>query len=89
MTERKVKGQQIDEKHIRKHKNDLFRMTAMLAPGNVFELPDTIKADMQTFADAVRNILPDKAIFKEMGMVNMDIETLFSQFLKNFNLTIK
>ena len=89
MTERKVKGEKVDKKHIRKHKGDVFRMATMLTSNNTFELPDTIKADIQSFADTVKNELPDKQMFKDLGIPNMDVEALFKQFLKNFNLNTK
>jgi len=86
MTARKTKDEQVDEKHIRKHKSDVFRMAVMLAPDNVFNLPDLIKTDMQAFADTVKNELPGKAIFKEMGLGNMDVKLVFDQLIKNFKL---
>ncbi len=89
LTERKAKDEKVDEKHIRKHKGDVFRMATMLAPDNTFELPDTIKADIQSFADTVKNELPDKQMFKDLGSPNTDVEALFKQFLKNFNLNTK
>ena len=89
MTERKAKGEKVDKKHIRKHKGDVFRMATMLTSDNTFELPDTIKADIQNFADTVKNELPDKQMFKDLGIPNMNVEALFKQFLKNFNLNSK
>ncbi len=44
---------------------------------------------MQSFADIVKNEFPDKQIFKKLGIPNMDVEALFKQFLKNFNLNTK
>lgn len=89
MTERKTKGEKVDSKNIRKHKTDVFRMATMLTAENTFELPDSIKTDLQNFSNMVKSELPDKAIFKEMGLANMDVEALFKQFLKNFNLNTK
>lgn len=87
MFERKAKGEKIDDKNIRKHKGDVFRLAVMLAENDVFELPDSIKADLQAFADAIAGDLPDKAIFKEMGLGSIDVDVTFSQLLKNFKLT--
>ena len=86
LAERKAKDEKTDEKHIHKHKGDVFRMAAMLAPNNIFELPDTIKADMKNFADMVKTELPEKQMFKNLGIPNMDVDALFKQFLSNFKL---
>lgn len=86
MVDRKDKGEKVDDKHIKKHKADVFRLGAMLAGNDVFELPEFIQADMQTFILAVKDALPDKAIFKEMGLGNIDPSSLFQQLVKSFQL---
>ena len=88
MTERKARGEQEDEKHIRKHKADVFRLAVLLAEEDNFKLPPGIKDHMQTFAKAIANDLPDKAIFKEMGLGTVDVEELFIRLLKNFTIEI-
>jgi hypothetical protein len=89
MTERKEKGESVDDKHIRKHKGDVFRLSAMLTANDIFELPESIQIDMQAFADAVKNDLPDKAIFKEMGLGSTNPIAVLAQLVKNFNLKIE
>ena len=86
MTEQKSQGKEVDSKNIRKHKTDVFRMATMLTSEDVFELPDSIKADMQSFADIVKDDLPDKLMFKQLGIPGMDVDALFKQFLINFKL---
>jgi hypothetical protein len=86
MVERKDKGEKVDEKHIKKHKADVSRLSAALAENNVFELPGSIQTDMQAFADAVKNNLPDKLVFKEMGIGNIDPNTLLEQLIQSFQL---
>lgn len=86
MVERKSKGERIDEKNIKKHKTDVFRLSAMLGGNDVFELPESIQIDMQTFTQAVKDTLPDKAIFREMGLGNIDSTSLFQQLIKSFQL---
>ena len=89
ITERIANGGKEDTKQLRKHKGDVFRLMLMLTENEVFDLPLSIKSNMQSFADAIINDLPDKAIFKEMGFVDIDIEQLLSQLFKNFILTDK
>ena len=82
----KEKGEKIDSDKINKHKLDVFRLAVFLVDGNVFELPASIKTDMQAFADMINTDLPDNAIFREMGLGNVNGEKLFMQILQNFNL---
>lgn len=83
---RKEKGEQVDERHIRKHKADVFRLILLLSPETVYSLPETIKIDMQLFVKKVENDLPDPAIFREMGAGTVDAIALFNQLVKNFDL---
>ena len=41
---------------------------------------------MQTFANVVKNELPDKRMFKDLGLPQTDISALFKQILSNFKL---
>jgi hypothetical protein len=86
MHARKEKGEKVDERHIRKHKADVFRLVLFLTPETVFSLPGSIKTDLQLFVNNVKNNLPDPAIFKEMGAGNIDTIALFNQLVKNFDL---
>ena len=86
MIERREKGERVEEKNIKKHKGDVFRLMAIL-PGNAnFELPESIRTDMLHFVDVVKGDLPDKAIFKEMRMGPINPETIYQQLIKNFRL---
>lgn len=86
LTGRKAKGEEISDKEVKKHKNDVFRMALMLTEAQVFELPASIKADMIAFAEAVKSDLPGKEIFEAMGAGDINAEKLFGQLLKNFGL---
>ena len=51
LSERRAKGESIDEDDIRKHMKDIFKLTATLA-GPAFTLQGTIKDDIQKFVDS-------------------------------------
>lgn len=63
---RKENGEKIDERQLRKHKMDVFRLLLLLAPEDNFTIPTSVKADIANFVEAVKTDLPDKQIFKEM-----------------------
>jgi len=49
LTERKKTGGQVDSKDIRKHKNDVLKLSALLLPETIIPLPFAIKVDIQAF----------------------------------------
>ena len=83
---RKENGENVDDRQLRKHKTDVFRLLLLLSPEDKFSIPETIKKDLEEFADAVKNNLPDKQIFKEMGAGNVNVDNLYKLFLDIFHL---
>jgi len=83
---RKENGEKIDERQLRKHKLDVFRLVLLLTPEDTFTIPESIKTDITNFAEAVKNDLPDKQVFKEMGAGNVDVKELFQLLIEAFNL---
>ena len=61
----------------------------MQTENDVFELPDSIKADLQEFADTIAADLPDNVIFKNMGLSNVTAENVYKQIVKSFQLNGK
>ena len=84
--ERIANGSNEDSKQFRKHKADIFRLTVMLTDNDLFELPQTIKTNMQAFVNDIKNDLPDKQILKEMGLGNVSMEKVYNQLFHSFNL---
>lgn len=51
LTERRERGEHVDQRDIEKHRNDVFRLAAILE-GDPVALPVTVRADLQRFLDA-------------------------------------
>jgi hypothetical protein len=86
IADRISKGSREDSKQLRKHKGDIFRLAMMTAEDNVFVLPEGIKIHMQAFTDTIKEDLPGKEIFKEMGLGDIEPENVMNQILKSFQL---
>jgi hypothetical protein len=86
--ERIENGSREDSKHLKKHKADVFRLAVMLSPDSKFELQETIQVHINQFASLIVDDLPDKAIFREMRMSNVDPKNVFEQFKKSFRVSI-
>ena len=54
LTERAGRGEQIDSKTIKKHKNDVFRLYQILDPVSDPEAPEAIKKDIREFISRMR-----------------------------------
>ena len=44
-------GGNVDRKHIRKHRNDVFRLAQLLAPDARIALPEPVRRDLRAFVD--------------------------------------
>jgi hypothetical protein len=86
LVDRKAQGETIDEKDIKKHKHDVFRLAAMLAASARFVLPGAMRSDMLAFADRTRHNLPDNVILRVMKAPNLEMDALYEQLCENFGI---
>ena len=54
LTARKANGENVDSKNIRKHKNDVFRLSALLTPNTQIMVNKTVWNDLQAFLTAMQ-----------------------------------
>ena len=55
LSARKASGENVDSKDIRKHKNDVFRLSALLTPGKTIPVNQTVWDDLQAFFEAMQD----------------------------------
>jgi hypothetical protein len=55
LTERERRGEKIDSKTIKKHKNDVFRLFQILDPANDPAAPEAVKRDIREFITRMRD----------------------------------
>ncbi len=84
MTDRRKSGEQVDSKHIAKHKKDVFRLGVMLTPSDSFDVPQTLKKDVRCFCEAVKSDPPNKDFFEAAGLQNVTVESVLEQLEKSF-----
>jgi hypothetical protein len=79
LSERKAAGEAIDEKNIRKHKNDIFRLAIMLTESDNFILHSEIQKDINAFCLYISDSLPK---------LDLDVssEKIFEILCKVFNV---
>lgn len=86
LSERKKLGQNVDSRNINKHKTDIFRLGVMLTDTDRFNLPEPINKDLMEFFHSIESNIPSKAIFKEMGIGNIDSDLVLKQIITALNL---
>ena len=55
LTERKENGEAVDSKNIKKHKNDVFRLSQLITAESRQDLDEEIAADMKRFLNEMEN----------------------------------
>jgi hypothetical protein len=53
LSRRKAAGEKVDGGDVKKHRNDVFRLLQLLPAERALDLPETIRADMRDFIEAV------------------------------------
>ncbi len=81
LSDRKASGEQIDSKNIRKHKNDVFRLTELLDQNQspLVNMPVTVRNDMQLFFERMAD---EEIDLKQLGIRGKTKESVLEQLLE-------
>lgn len=66
LTDRKTSGEHVDSKNIKKHKNDVFRLTELIDPTIKIPAPQQVYMDIQEFVQRMQN---ENIDLKQLGLV--------------------
>lgn len=79
LTERKAAGENIDSKNILKHRNDVFRLLAIIPPAFRQETPATIQEDLDRYITRLRAEQPlMKEVMKNAGLGAASLDSLLT-----------
>ena len=79
LTDRKTAGEHVDSKNIKKHKNDVFRLTELIDPTVKITAPQGVFTDVQDFVQRMQNESID---IKQLGLVERTKDQILDE-LKN------
>ena len=79
LTDRKTAGEHVDSKNIKKHKNDVFRLTELIDPTVKITAPQGVFTDVQDFVQRMQNESID---IKQLGLVGRTKDQILDE-LKN------
>lgn len=75
----------VDEKDVRKHKNDIIRLYQLLTINTRVSLSETIKQDMQKFLKELKKNPPN---FKALGLKNANPDEFISNLSKIYSVSV-
>ena len=76
LTDRKAAGEHVDSKNIKKHKNDVFRLTELIDPTAKVVAPQGFYADIQEFVQRMKN---ENVDIKQLGLVGRTKEKILEE----------
>ncbi len=77
LTNRKESGESIDSKDIRKHKNDIYRLSTLLGENSKVAVNETVYSDFQDFIEKVSS--------EEVALEQLGIHRTKEQILESFS----
>jgi hypothetical protein len=83
LTRRRDAGVRVDEKDIKKHRNDVFRLFQVIAADTRLVLPSSIKDDLQRFLQAVETDPPQS--LKPFGLGDIKADGSLKRFGRFMN----
>lgn len=84
LKERKARGEQVDSKNIKKHKNDAFRLAQSIRPETRQELSAEIADDMREFLSEMES---EDIDLKSIGVRGGDKKTIVKILYQCYGLT--
>ena len=82
LTARKANGENVDSKNIRKHKNDVFRLSALLTPSAQITVNQAVWNDLQAFFVAMQGETVDMKQLKIMNTKTKVLQVLEEHYVK-------
>ena len=82
LTDRKAAGEHVDSKNIKKHKNDVFRLTELIDPTAKVVAPQGVYADIQEFVQRMKN---ENVDIKQLGLVGRTKEKILEELKEMYD----
>ena len=76
LSDRKVSGEHVDSKNIRKHKNDVFRLTELIDSRIAIPAPASVRDDIHIF---VTRMADEEVDLKQLGIVGRSKEQILQE----------
>jgi len=78
LSQRKAQGEDISRDDIKKHRNDILRLSQLISPAERIALPDPIRADMAQFVARALHEGAEPKVFGVISMTLQDVRSLLT-----------
>jgi hypothetical protein len=85
LSARQRAGEDVDSRNVRKHLNDVLRLTQLLSPSMTVVLPNKVAAELQTFLSLLPENAPD---LKTLGIERVPLSTLIDRIRDAYGLVV-
>jgi hypothetical protein len=85
LTKREERGEEIDSREIKKHRNDVFRLFAILDPDFEADLPGQVKRDLVEFLGRVAS---EDIALKQLGIRGQTLPDVLAELRRIYGLGI-
>jgi hypothetical protein len=83
LSDRRGRGEAVDSKNIKKHKNDIFRLFTVLDREVAVKLPDGVRADLR---EAFARIVREPVDLKPFGISNLQLAQVIEELNRFYGL---
>ena len=83
LSDRKTSGEHVDSKNIRKHKNDVFRLTELIDPSVQITAPAGVLDDIHIF---ISRMAREEVDLKQLGIVGRSKEQILQELEKIYKM---
>ena len=83
LSKRKENGESIDSRDIKKHKNDIFRLSMLLTPEQKIRTSDEIKEDLSFFIQHIKN---EDINLKQLGIRGINKNDILDLLCRIYDL---
>ena len=85
LTDRRAAGEHVDSKNIKKHKNDVFRLTELIDPAARIEVTEGVYEDIQEFIRRMKN---ERVDVKQLGLAARAKEEILKEIQEMYILHV-
>lgn len=83
LSEKLQKGEVIDQKNVRKHLNDVLRLSQLLSPTMIVALPSGVAGDLERFLGL---LLKETVDLKSLGLGKTHLSTIVERIRQTYGL---
>lgn len=83
LSQRKAEGADVDSKDVKKHRNDVFRLFAIVDPEFAAEVPKQVRSDLSTFLNRME---VEEIALQSFGLGSQTLDQVLAELRRMYDL---